>query len=211
MRDLQDGSRDRARQDWSRAQRRAAPRSNLDIVLAIAIGLACLAFVFKDCGDVEAQPSLESALLSRLRLPSGRPLRHCAHRRGGCDGYAHELGVMFRGSAAAWDVDPWLLAAIAARESSLVEDAYGSAGEQGIMQLHPRSPAGIEARRLCRGADRSTCLWAQIDQAAQMLARGVQLCGGESAALGYYNSGHCSETAYSRSVLHLRDRLRGAP
>jgi hypothetical protein len=205
----------------------------LPLILALA-GL-CLLFV-RDCivlSTAEAQPpvleggahhalaqqapaeqsgaSLESALLDRLRLPSGRPLRHCARRRGGCEGYAHFLALAFREAGAAWEVDPWLLAAVATRESSLVEEAHGSAGERGIMQLHPRSPAGIRAHRECASAP-SDCTTIEIALAAELLAHGVARCGSELAALGYYNSGRCNaESPYARSVIQRRADLRGAP
>lgn len=150
--------------------------------------------------------SLESALLIRLRLPSGRDMRHCRMR--GCDAYAHRLALTIRDAAAQWEVDPFLLAAIAVRESSLVETARGAAGEHGVMQLHPRSPAGLQAARECRIAP-SDCTAIEVGLAAELVARSLQLCGSEAAALGRYHRGRCGADDYARSILRIRDELRG--
>src|SRR4029078_5622408 len=122
---------------------RAQPRSNWDIVLALAIGLACLAFVFKDCtacaqpalergdrpirnssgsGALEAVASLERALLTRMRLGadhSGPYARSCRRSRGGCEAHVARVVLEMRTAAAHWEIDPWLLAALALRESGL--------------------------------------------------------------------------------------------
>lgn len=151
--------------------------------------------------------SLERALLVHLRLPSGRQLRHC---RPGCEEHAHRLALAFREAGAAWSVDPWLLAAVAVRESSLRVDALGRAGERGIMQIHPRSRAGLELARRCRAA--CDHVHESADVAAELLARSLQLCGSEASALARYNAGRCSPdgSPYARSILRIRDRLRGA-
>jgi soluble lytic murein transglycosylase-like protein len=135
-------------------------------------------------------------------------MRHCARRAGGCEAWAARLAAQFMVSARAWELDEWLLAAIAARESSLVETARGALGERGIMQLAPHSPAGLRVQHECGDAP---CLAIEVDAAAELLARSIALCGSEASALARYNSGRCSAegSPYARSVLRLRDAMKG--
>lgn len=208
-------------------------------VLMIAIALGGVALFVRACrGTAHAQPaleragrvgaaetvsgqqpalvgsagSLEHALLVQVRLGrdhTGPFARHCRHAPGGCERWIARVALDMRMAAAHWEVSPWTMAAIAVRESSLNPAAVGARNEHGVMQLLPGTPWERDARRRCREAP-SDCVAVEIDVAAELLARSVQLCGSEARALGRYSCGRCEETAYSRSVLALRDRLRGA-
>lgn len=131
---------------------------------------------------------------------------HCRASSRGCEGRARHLaGEMVR-AGRAHGVDPWLLGAIALRESGLNPMAVGAAGETSIMQIHPRGRAGDRLARACSRAP-SRCTSAAIWLAAEMLAGAMERCGSEAAALGAYNSGRCGAGDYSRRVLARRDRL----
>jgi soluble lytic murein transglycosylase-like protein len=119
------------------------------------------------------------------------------------------VALEIREAAAAWSVDPYLVAAIAVRESGLQGRAR-SQSCRGIMQLHERSRHGIEAARRCR-AEPERCTAIEIDVATEHLARSIAICGDEASALGRYHRGRCGADDYARSVLRLRDELRGAP
>lgn len=178
--------------------------------------------------------ALEDALLSRLRYRGGRYVRHCREVNGGCEAHVQRSVQLFVEWGHHYDVDPYLLAAIAFRESGLDPGAIGGAGERGQMQIHPRSPAGLElSRRGCANAPSRAvaprCASAEVELAAGLLAQGLDRCGADSRprvrearALTWYNSGHCEPRGtgprqarepgpppYARSVLRLRDALRG--
>lgn len=159
------------------------------------------------------EPSLEQALVRTVSVNEGRhPIAHC---RAGSAGWARcverigAFAAAFRASGEVHGIDPWLLAAIAVRESGLNPQARGPAGELGIMQLHPRGVGrGMEprlARRQC--ASPEACQLEVVDRAARELAACLARCGGEAEALGCYNSGRCERTEYSERVLRRRAEL----
>jgi len=132
---------------------------------------------------------------------------HCRSAPGGCEARVRSIAVELVRAARAHRVDPWLLAAMALRESGLNPEAVGAIGEVGVLQLHPRSAHGQRARAACRRAP-GRCGAAVIWIAAEHLAAVQAICGSEGAALGAYNRGECGETTYSRRVLRRRDGLR---
>ena len=113
-------------------------------------------------------------------------------------------------------VDPWLLAAMALRESGLDPSALGRRREAGILQLHPRG-AGRDMRfvqdedyreRCLRTVD--ACQAEVVERAARTLADAIEECGGLRRGLGAYAAGHCTGRGpYATHVLEERDRLRG--
>ena len=110
-------------------------------------------------------------------------------------------------------IDPFVLAAMAFRESGFDPFATGAAGEVGIVQLHPRgigrSVRFIQNERYrerCR-REVGACQREVVEVGAAHFAEAITTCGGVSDALGYYNRGICGETDYSRRVLRERERL----
>jgi len=91
--------------------------------------------------------------------------------------------------------------------------AEGSAGERGIVQLHPRGVGSrvrfvrSEAyRRRCEN-QADACQGEVIDEGAAHVASAIARCGTVEAGLGAYNSGVCQVTSYSQRVLESRVEL----
>jgi hypothetical protein len=110
-------------------------------------------------------------------------------------------------------LDPFVLAAMAIRESGLDPFVQGAAGEWGIVQLHPRGIGGrvrfvqSEAyRQRCRRSA-GACQREVLEVGANHLAEAIQACGSLNEALGRYNRGVCGETAYTRRVMREHARL----
>lgn len=186
---------------WERYLRRAG--AVVAPGLFVVLLLASFAFVLLRA-HVDAQPAgpaqdIARALLEHVRLPSGHYVAHCRSAHGGCEARMRRTAELFVRSGFDHRIDPWLLAAIALRES----------GEAGLMQLHPRSRAGREAAERCAASPRA-CPAIQVDAAARLLRASIDRCGSEALALGAYNTGRCEENAYARAVLARRDRMRGA-
>jgi hypothetical protein len=145
------------------------------------------------------------------------PAAHCRHAKEGCDRRLAEFAEYLTDAAAEFSVDPWLPAAMAARESGFNPFAQGSMGELGLFQIHPRSRAAREVRfvqdesyrKRCR-REPGACQRDLVRRAAQLFASSLDRCGGdEGAALGMYNTGRCAgNVKYSRLVLEERARMR---
>jgi len=138
---------------------------------------------------------------------------HCRAVRGGCPERTAAFAQLIGDVAQTHAVDPFLLAAIAIRESGLDPTAAGAAGERGIVQLHPRGSGSrvryvrSEAyRRRCRSRP-DACQREVLEAGAALLSRGIVRCGGVREALGAYNRGTCGETRYTTRVMNERQRL----
>lgn len=138
---------------------------------------------------------------------------HCRTTRGGCPERTAAFARMIGDAAREYRVDPFLLAAVAVRESGMNPTAAGAAGERGIVQLHPRgSGSGIryvrsEAyRRRCAHRP-DACQGEVLEAGARLLSNNIVRCGGIREGLGAYNRGVCGETSYARRVMSERQRL----
>jgi hypothetical protein len=113
-------------------------------------------------------------------------------------------------------VSPWLLAAMAMRESGCHPFASGGAGEAGILQLHPKRTDARKLRFMRDQKYRETCrrrvgaCQAEVVHlAASILRRAIQKCGGATeAGLRMYNAGRCNaDVPYPRQVHRELARL----
>lgn len=196
-------------------------------VIAILVVLLPALVCAQDASPVAA---IEASLLDFVTV-GRRPSRHCARAVGGCEARLHFFAEAFVTSGETHGIDPWLLAAMATRESSLNPFAMGGVAEGGIMQVHPcRSDLPAEVRMFVGPCPTSredleartrratmfrarcervvgACQGPIVDFAARTLAASLARCGTIEAALGAYNSGECGETDYSRRVLARRDEL----
>ncbi len=171
--------------------------------------------------------SLARAFDERLtvwRGPNGRRTHasHCRRAPGGCRARIALYARLIAGLSQEQDVDPFLVAAVVLRESGLNPFAEGSAGERGIVQLHPQGVGrDVEFvqderyRRRCRDTA-DACQAEVLRVGVLLLANSIRRCGGVERGLGMYNGGTCQSTSYSRRVLAERSRLlelakRGAP
>ncbi len=161
---------------------------------------------------------LARAIEGRLtvwRSPGGR-VTYVAHCRAAPSGCRARIAAFSRYIAEAshdHGLDPFVLAAMAFRESGFDPFATGAAGEVGIVQLHPhgigrgvRFVQNEAYRRRCR-REVGACQQEVVEVGATHLADAISSCGGLLDALGYYNRGICGETDYSRRVLRERERL----
>jgi hypothetical protein len=165
----------------------------------------------------ETVQALERALEGRMTVwrTSARTIyvRHCRDAREGCEERLGTFARMIGDAAERHTLDPFLLAAVAVRESALDPEAAGAAGERGIVQLHPRG-SGARVRYVRSESYRRSCARRPgacqeevLDVGARLLARNIERCGGVREALGAYNRGECGETDYARGVMSERQRL----
>lgn len=170
-------------------------------------------------GGPLADGELVRALKERMTVwtkPDGRRVyvRHCRKAPGGCERRVAVLGKILEAAALRHDLDPFLLAAIAIRESALDPSARGRAGEAGIVQLHPRG-LGRGVRFVQDDTYRKRCITRPdgcqrpvVDHAARHLKKAIRRCGDLPRALGLYNTGSCRpRRAYVDKILKERRRL----
>jgi hypothetical protein len=152
---------------------------------------------------------------------SGRtiPASHCRHAPGGCEQRLSAFAEYLSSAARRHELDPWLLAAMALKESGLNPFAKGSLGEMGILQINPERRDAREVRFMrdqwyrnrCR-KEPGACQQEIVDHAAQVLVRSFERCGTEVMdALGAYNTGRCGgNDRYAKRVLSERAELMRA-
>ncbi len=177
--------------------------------------------------DLDPTRLLASALRRAVAVNDGRsPVAHCRNagpaapgggRWARCGARMRAFARLFVEAGAIHEIDPWLLAAMASRESGLNPWAEGGAGELGVMQLHPRGFGHSIVAHLARDRERcerrvDACQRPVIDRAAAHLRRALERCGGnEACALSIYNTGRPDSDAglaYARRVLSRREQLR---
>ncbi|HKU38576.1 MAG TPA: transglycosylase SLT domain-containing protein [Polyangiales bacterium] len=147
------------------------------------------------------------------------PIYHCRQAAEGCERRLLEFAHYLIDAGERNGVDPWLLAAMAFRESGMNPFVVGAVGELGILQLHPKNPR-VKNVRFVRDSyyrerckkELGACQREIVDRAAEILARSMELCGGDlNMALGAYNTGKCGgNQKYADKILVERDRLRNA-
>jgi hypothetical protein len=168
---------------------------------------------------------LHSAIQVRIAVSTDRrtgrtiPAYHCRHAAGGCERRTEEFARYLVNAGKSFGIDPWLMAAMAVKESGFNPFAMGSLGELGILQINPgrrdaRTVRFIRDqwyRNRCR-REAGACQQEIVNHAAQVLARSLELCGRNmEAALGAYNTGRCGgNKRYSKRVLDEVENLRRA-
>jgi hypothetical protein len=193
--------------------------------IALVMALIVVAFLAQLAFRAKAQnptivASLSQALVGALTVwekPDGERVfvHHCRTAPGGCEARIAAFTDMFIVIGGEWNLDPWLLAALAWKESGLNPGATGGIGEGGILQLHPRGVgASVEfvsnarTRHLCLQRH-DACQHSVVHAGAAHLAAWVTRCGSLEDALGGYNSGRCGGSgSYARRVFYRRDQLR---
>lgn len=166
---------------------------------------------------------LQSAIRARIavsfnhRTGEAVPAAHCRHAAEGCERRLHEFAGYIAKSGARFGVDPWLMAAMAFRESGFNPFALGAVGEMGILQINPGRRDAKEVRfiqdewyrKRCRKSP-GACQAEVVDHAARVLARCMERCDGNVIdALGAYNTGRCGgNDRYAKRVIGERANLR---
>jgi soluble lytic murein transglycosylase-like protein len=147
------------------------------------------------------------------------PAYHCRHAVGGCDQRLSEFARYLVSAGKSYGIDPWVMAAMAFKESGFNPFAMGSLGELGILQINPGRKDARQVRfirdkwyRTRCHKEPKACQQEVVNHAAHVLARSVELCGGDlEAALGAYNTGRCNgNRKYTKRVLDEVTELRRA-
>jgi hypothetical protein len=168
---------------------------------------------------------LSNAMSARIAVATNRrtgrtiPASHCRHAPGGCEERLSKFAHYLVDAGRLHGIDPWLMAAMAFKESGFNPFAMGSVGELGILQINPgrRDAKTVRFirdewyRKRCR-KEPGACQREIVEHAAQVLSRSLELCGGDlSKALGAYNTGRCGgNSRYSERVLLEVEELRKA-
>jgi hypothetical protein len=140
-------------------------------------------------------------------------VQHCRSAQGGCPERVATFARLIGDASDRYEIDPFLLAAVAVRESGMDPTAAGAVGERGIVQLHPRG-SGARIRYVRSEAYRNRCSRRSdacqnevLEAGARLLASNIDRCGGVREGLGAYNRGVCGETNYATRVMRERQRL----
>lgn len=129
--------------------------------------------------------------------------------RGNPQARAYEIAHLTAEVSVDVGVDPWLMLALEARESSFDASRISKAGAFGLVQLNPRF-WGREALRLCM-IDPINCDYWNLWHGAKALAFYQSKCKSDGRALVAYRTGRCGKVGpEARKVLVLRDRMRKA-
>jgi hypothetical protein len=174
---------------------------------------------------VDTSPLLQQAMRFRVAVHKNKrtgtsiPIYHCRQASEGCDERLSEFAHYIIDAGEKNGVDPWLLAAMAFRESGMNPFVVGAVGELGILQLHPKNPK-VKSVRFMRDAyyrqrcrkEAGACQREVVDRAAEILARSLEKCDNDLyRALGMYNSGKCGGSkSYADRILYERDKLKDA-
>lgn len=162
---------------------------------------------------------LARALDARMTVwkrADGSPI-HVAHCRAldeGCRARIVAFARMFADAAMEHDLDPFLIAAVAVKESALSPLATGPRGSAGILQLNPRGVGrdlrvvrSPHYRAWCARHRVDACQAEVVDRGARHLSQWIHLCEDVAAGLGGYNTGQCGRIGYSRRVIHIQKEL----
>lgn len=133
-----------------------------------------------------------------------------------CEMHIREYASQIMKYSLEFNLDPWLMAAIALHESNYNAFLKGSKGEMGLFQLHPYSPWGKKSffvknktyRNDCK-AVRGHCQVEVVGIAAELLRSLLDTSGSLEKALTSYNTGHFLpiRDSYVYSVLTKRKIL----
>ena len=207
-----------------------ALRGSASVIASLVLLLAAAPMAIAFCQqaapgfaiDAASVPLLQGALRERIAVGHNRkgqlvPVSHCRHAKEGCERRLSEFAHYLVDAGQTYGIDPWLMAAMAFRESGMNPFAKGAVGELGILQINPGRRDAREVRFIrdawyrqrCR-REPGACQREVVEHAAQVLSHALALCGGDvPAALGAYNTGHCGGNKnYAKRVLSERDELR---
>lgn len=158
--------------------------------------------------------AVEQSLTLQVPNPRRRVhVRHCRSARPGCLARVAALSQILADAAITHGVDPFLLTAVAMKESGMNPFALGQHGERGIIQLNPRGVGSrvlfVTDRRFRQQCARQVgaCQEEPVNEGATLLARSIERCDSVEEGLGMYNTGVCQITSYSARVLSERLRL----
>lgn len=148
---------------------------------------------------------LNHLVICKRRLDRKRVLlRSCRTAHGGCENRIDQFADYILNASDEYDLNPWMLAAMAYNESRFNPFAEGPAVQsRGILQLNPKtkrgrvSPFAKNGRRAQRFRAKckkipGNCQEEIVFKAADHITSSIKLCGGSLAlGLSNYNTGRC--------------------
>lgn len=183
--------------------------------LALVAALVAPARAEQDALD---RDNIARAIEKRHRIPwyekQGK-VKHwhaCRTAPGGCAVHVLAISGYIVEAARKNELDPYLLAAVAWKESRFVAYATGDVKERGVFQIHPKTRSNFEflANPACE-KKQGQCQQEVVDYGAQLLVRYSDRCGSLDGGLSAWNTGRCeSETGakYAASVRRTAKALR---
>jgi hypothetical protein len=154
--------------------------------------------------------AITAAILFLSTLTSGAYAPHLANHPRGPEVRAQEIAQVLVDAANTHGVDPYLLTALAYRESSFDPGAVSNVGAFGLLQTHVRW-SGKEVLNRCMIYPEH-CLHWQADAGAKALAYYIQVCHSEARALHAFRTGDCGRPGrngpQTKKVLVLRNQLK---
>lgn len=204
----------------------------LVLMLALANKAQCQLYAEKQVAGLNhnypdnapAAKRLKKAILGNLchcrRNADGKlvVLKSCTKAHGGCESRIEAFVNYILDAARQYNLNPWLLAAVAYNESRFNPFVVGPVGERGIFQLHPRSKRGRKAKFVNRALYRKRCVKEIgncqkniVFMGADHLRSAIDKCGGDLAAgLSMYNTGRCElRNKYVRNTARSWRLLEG--
>lgn len=194
---------------------------------ALGALIACAALLAPERSQAESGNDrdtvyqLSQAMRARIAVSytkTGRtiPAYHCRHAPEGCETRLSTFAQYLVEAGTQHGIDPWLMAAMAFKESGFNPFALGSLGELGILQINPGRRDAKQVRfirdewyrRRCR-KEPGACQREVVDHAAQLLKRSLNRCESDvKDALGLYNTGRCGgNDRYAKRILEERQEL----
>ena len=165
---------------------------------------------------------LQTAMRERIAVGHNRngaavPIGHCRHAKEGCDRRLAEFAHYLVDAGQAYGIDPWLMAAMAFRESGLNPFAKGAIGELGILQINPGRRDARQVRFIrddwyrqrCR-KEPGACQREIVEHAAQVLSRSLDAVRRQPAGRArrlQHRATAAAASSYAKRVLLERDEL----
>jgi soluble lytic murein transglycosylase-like protein len=157
----------------------------------------------------EPAQSLFHIGVNKLTPQQGRAARWIARKHRVSVAAVEQIVLAAYASAATHRLDPYLLLAVIAVESSFNPLAESKVGAQGLMQVMPQ----VHRERFQRhgGTEAALNPWANIDVGAGILREYLDRYKTIEAALSaYVGMGPAGQTQYPEKVLRMRERLYAA-
>jgi hypothetical protein len=125
--------------------------------------------------------------------------RSCRIAYGGCRQRIEALAGYILDTADKYELNPWLMAAVAYNESKFHPFAVGpTVGSMGVFQINPKTRRGKRLRFITNPLYRNrcrrvigNCQQKIVDAGGAMLRGSIDKCNGLAAGLSMYNTGRC--------------------
>jgi hypothetical protein len=149
---------------------------------------------------------IAAAILSLCSMPGGGFCEQLGDRPAK---RARELASVLFDAAESHHIDPFMLTALAFRESSFDQSAVSAAASFGLLQVNARGWGRVALSRCLVSPE--DCLRSQVQAGAEALAHYARKCGPDARAVAAYRHGHCvaprdidHQVIATRNALHAK-------